>query len=201
MNDEPSSTAAAPVAEGNTASDKNNNNIGDEMNGVAVVGQVGESSAQDQQKEQLQHQAQSNSESATAAASAASSETTANGNNDKKRKDIDPSEEELEQKQKQSNAKPNPKKKSKNPLLLSIRRELQQCCKVNDLKKAMQLYEDTKTKGIYIEAQTCYNLLCDGLGERPVRIGTPYKRMSNNKNNGTTAAPTPTPSNGAGKQG
>ena len=59
--------------------------------------------------------------------------------------------------------------------VLITRRLLQQCCRNNDLAKAMQVYHQANNEGTLVEAQSLYNLLnlCDGLGERPLHIGTP----------------------------
>jgi len=61
------------------------------------------------------------------------------------------------------------------PVVLALRRKVQECCSRNDFATAIELYEDAITKSIRIEAQTFYNLLnlCDGLGDRGVHIGTP----------------------------
>jgi ribonuclease P protein 3 len=66
------------------------------------------------------------------------------------------------------------RKKHTPPLVLEIRRRIQQSCKFNDLHSAMQAYEEANTKDIKIEAPSFYSLLnlCDGL-ERSVHIGTP----------------------------
>ena len=67
--------------------------------------------------------------------------------------------------------------KSKKPAaeVLAIRRQLQQCCKFNDIHKAMEVYFVAKADNTLMEAQTYYNLLnlCDGLGNRVVHVGTP----------------------------
>lgn len=59
--------------------------------------------------------------------------------------------------------------------VLLTRRTLQQCCRTNDLPKAMQVYHQANKEGTLVEAQSLYNLLnlCDGLGDRPLHIGTP----------------------------
>ena len=67
-----------------------------------------------------------------------------------------------------------PKKKI-SPDVLTTRRRIQQCCKINDLATAMEIYEEAVLKNVTIEAQSFYNLLnlCDGLSDRGVHIGTP----------------------------
>ena len=69
---------------------------------------------------------------------------------------------------------PKPPKQKPSLEVLALRRQLQQCCKNNDLHLAMQLYQNQPNKSVF-EAQTYYNLLnlCDGLGPRGVHIGTP----------------------------
>ena len=69
------------------------------------------------------------------------------------------------------------------PQVLAVRRELQRCCRNNDLGRAIQIYHHATNDddGTLVEAQSLYNILnlCDGLGERPVHIGTP--KMTNHK--------------------
>ena len=76
-----------------------------------------------------------------------------------------------------SNARNGETNKSKKPSaeVLAIRRQLQQCCKFNDIHKAMEVYFIAKADNTLMEAQTYYNLLnlCDGLGNRSVHVGTP----------------------------
>jgi ribonuclease P protein 3 len=67
------------------------------------------------------------------------------------------------------------KKKNINPAILKLRQTVQQCCKIDDLMTAMEVYEQAVADGIKMEAQSFYNLLnlCDGLGDRSIHIGTP----------------------------
>ncbi|KAI2512778.1 Protein-only RNase P [Fragilaria crotonensis] len=69
--------------------------------------------------------------------------------------------------------------------VLTTRRMLQQCCRNNDLAKAIQVYHQANNEGTLVEAQSLYNLLnlCDGLGERPLHIGTPSQTKLESKNN------------------
>jgi pentatricopeptide repeat protein len=76
--------------------------------------------------------------------------------------------------------KQQPKKKI-SPQVLKTRRRIQQCCKINDLATAMEIYDESVSNNVTIEAQSFYNLLnlCDGLSDRGVHIGTPrpYKTL------------------------
>jgi pentatricopeptide repeat protein len=86
---------------------------------------------------------------------------------------------------------PKPPKQKPSLEVLALRRQLQQCCKTNDLHLAMQLYQNEPDKNVF-EAQTYYNLLnlCDGLGPRGVHIGTP---KPTNTQLADDEQPTPTP--------
>mmetsp|Transcript_12385 Transcript_12385/g.19049 ORF Transcript_12385/g.19049 Transcript_12385/m.19049 type:complete len:632 (-) Transcript_12385:273-2168(-) len=77
--------------------------------------------------------------------------------------------------QKNGAKKSKTKKKKKDPLVLEIRRQLQQCCACNDFQKAMKIYKKASEENIEVEAQSLYNLLnlCDGFDNRTVHIGTP----------------------------
>jgi ribonuclease P protein 3 len=69
------------------------------------------------------------------------------------------------------------------PRTLAIRRELQQCCRNNDLGRAMQVYQQAHEEGTLVEAQSLYNVLnlCDGLGDRPLHVGTPKTTNTSSK--------------------
>jgi pentatricopeptide repeat protein len=70
--------------------------------------------------------------------------------------------------------------------VIQVRRRIQQCCKEDDLQKGYGIYRQAKADGILIEPQSLYNLLnlCDGLGDRPLHIGTP-KPIPVSRNNET----------------
>lgn len=76
-----------------------------------------------------------------------------------------------------------PKTKHLNPLILTLRRTIQQCCATNDFHTAKLAYQDFHVnQNVELEPQSFYNLLnlCEGGlgGERGIHIGTP----KNNKN-------------------
>jgi ribonuclease P protein 3 len=67
------------------------------------------------------------------------------------------------------------KQKHMDPVMLEFRRCVQQCCATNDFRRAMDAYDKAVLNGTRIEAQSLYNLLnlCDGLGDRPLHVGSP----------------------------
>jgi Protein-only RNase P/Pentacotripeptide-repeat region of PRORP len=72
------------------------------------------------------------------------------------------------------------KRKHTDPAVLALRSGIQQCCKRNDLKTAMTLYDRAIDANTRIEPQSFYSLLnlCDGLGaaSSSIHIGTPQPR-------------------------
>jgi pentatricopeptide repeat protein len=98
---------------------------------------------------------------------------------------------------KESSFGPKPKKQARikpTQQVLLIRRTLQGCCARNNLPRAMQVYQQANEEGTLVEAQSLYNLLnlCDGLGDRPVHIGTPKTSKSGESDDDeatTTAEP------------
>jgi Protein-only RNase P/Pentacotripeptide-repeat region of PRORP len=84
------------------------------------------------------------------------------------------------QKKKKSNgttttSHPPKKRKHMDPIILQLRTDIHQCCSRNDLPTAWQLYNTARRNAVLIEAPVLSNLLslCDGLGDRPLHIGTP----------------------------
>jgi Protein-only RNase P/Pentacotripeptide-repeat region of PRORP len=84
------------------------------------------------------------------------------------------------QKKKKSNgttttSHPPKKRKHMDPIILQLRTDIHQCCHRNDLPTAWQLYNTARRNAVLIEAPVLSNLLslCDGLGDRPLHIGTP----------------------------
>lgn len=67
------------------------------------------------------------------------------------------------------------KQKHMDPVMLEFRRCVHQCCATNDFRRAMEAYDRAVVDGTRIEAHSLYNLLnlCDGLGDRPLHVGTP----------------------------
>lgn len=65
--------------------------------------------------------------------------------------------------------------RKRNPGLYEFRGTIQECCRTDDLDRAIKAYEKAVQDGTTIEAPTFYNLLnlCDGLGKRGLHIGTP----------------------------
>mmetsp|Transcript_21785 Transcript_21785/g.33093 ORF Transcript_21785/g.33093 Transcript_21785/m.33093 type:complete len:633 (+) Transcript_21785:60-1958(+) len=75
------------------------------------------------------------------------------------------------------------KKRKKDPQVLQVRRQLQQCCARNDFQTAIAIYKKALAENIEVEAQSLYNLinLCDGFENRPLHIGTPKPNSCKNK--------------------
>ena len=67
-----------------------------------------------------------------------------------------------------------PKRKT-DPQVLVTRRLIQECCRTNDLARALQVFDQAVKDNTRVEPTSLYNLisLCDGLSENPIHIGTP----------------------------
>ena len=83
------------------------------------------------------------------------------------------------------------KTKHMDPLVLGIRRQIQQCCARNDCATALRMYRQALAEDIRVEAASFYSLLnlCDGLDHKRVHVGTP-KPSSNNGASDKGADPT-----------
>jgi pentatricopeptide repeat protein len=79
--------------------------------------------------------------------------------------------------------KPSKSKPSKE--VIALRRSIQICCRDNDLAQAMDIYLNATKEQILLEPQSLYSLinLCDGLGDRPLHIGTPKLPKDNDVSN------------------
>ena len=81
------------------------------------------------------------------------------------------------------------RKKDVDPRVLQVRRQIQQCCRFNDLFTGMEAYDKAVSEEVRIEPQSFYNLLnlCDGL-ERSVHVGTPKPTCSDQEANPASAS-------------